>query len=176
MGTITTRQGKSGALRHTAQIRLKRDGQLLYTESRTFGTSTQANEWMRSREVELRRQLTPGKTTARGSISSNRPSRKRAQGGYKSDCAITRTLLLLIAEFGSGQILVSACCHYFGMSPEEAKRAAARQALPVPTFRLGSQKSPWVISALFLADYIDKRSLSGEEDWERLRYVAQCGR
>jgi len=65
-----------------------------------------------------------------------------------------RTLFLLLAEFGTGQIPVERCAHHFGMTPEQAKRTAARQQLPVPAFRLGSQKSPWLISAEHLAAHI----------------------
>jgi hypothetical protein len=80
----------------------------------------------------------------------------------------SRTLFLLVAEFGTGQIPVDRCCHHFGMKADEAKRAAARQALPVPAFRLGSQKSPWLIDAEKLAAYIDQRQKAAEEDWRKI--------
>ncbi|MGX9721391.1 pyocin activator PrtN family protein [Stenotrophomonas acidaminiphila] len=54
----------------------------------------------------------------------------------------TTTVFLLLAEFGTGHIPLERCCHHFGMKPKEANRRAARQSLPVPVFRLGSQKSP----------------------------------
>jgi Pyocin activator protein PrtN len=80
----------------------------------------------------------------------------------------SRTLFLLIAEFGCGQIPIDRCAHHFGMSSGEAKKAAARQQLPVPTYRLGSQKSPWLISAEDLANYIDEQRRKAQEDWSRL--------
>lgn len=80
----------------------------------------------------------------------------------------SKTLFLLLAEFGTGQIPVERCAHHFGMAPDEAKRAAARQKLPLPTFRLGSQKSPWVISADLLAAYIDAKRAAANEEWKRL--------
>ncbi|GGD45975.1 pyocin activator PrtN family protein [Pseudoxanthomonas indica] len=83
--------------------------------------------------------------------------------------ASSRTLFLLLAEFGSGQIPVERCCHHFGLQAEEAKRAAGRQQLPVPAFRLGSQKSPWLVSAEDLASFIDCRAREAREDWQRLR-------
>ena len=67
----------------------------------------------------------------------------------------TTTVFLLLAEFGTGHIPLDRCCHHFGMKPEEASKRAARQALPVPVFRLGSQKSPWLVAADVLATYID---------------------
>ncbi|WP_430980715.1 pyocin activator PrtN family protein [Stenotrophomonas terrae] len=45
-------------------------------------------------------------------------------------------------------------CHHFGKTPEEANKRAARQLLPVPVFRLGSQKSPWLVAADVLAAHI----------------------
>ena len=77
----------------------------------------------------------------------------------------SRTLFLLLAEFGTGQIPLERCCHHFGMKIEEAKRAAVRQALPVPVFRLGSQKSPWTVSAEKLAAYIDAKTAEAEREW-----------
>lgn len=53
MGTITSRRNKSGELRHTAQIRVKRDGQLIHSESQTFGSIALAKEWQRRRQAEL---------------------------------------------------------------------------------------------------------------------------
>ena len=77
-----------------------------------------------------------------------------------------------MAEFGTGHIPLVKCAHHFGFSPDEAKKAAAKQLLPVPAFRLGSQKSPWLISAGDLADYIDARRKSAEDDWARINATA----
>ena len=84
----------------------------------------------------------------------------------------SRTLFFLIAEFGTGQIPLTKCAHHFGLSVDEAKKAAARQLLPVPVFRLGSQKSPWLISAEDLAGYIDTRRKAAEDDWARINAAA----
>lgn len=81
----------------------------------------------------------------------------------------TRTLFLLIAEFGTGHITLDECAHHFGLSTAEAKKAAARQQLPVPAFRLGSQKSPWLISAEDLARYIDEQRRKARIDWSRIQ-------
>jgi hypothetical protein len=81
---------------------------------------------------------------------------------------VSRTLFLLLAEFGTGHIPVERCCQHFGMSAYEAKRAATRQQLPVPAFRLGSQKSPWLVSAEALANYIDERRKAAEVEWRKL--------
>jgi hypothetical protein len=80
----------------------------------------------------------------------------------------SRTLFLLLAEFGTGQIPVDKCCQHFGLDAAEAKRAASRQQLPVPAFRLGSQKSPWLVSAEHLASYIDARRAAADDEWRRI--------
>jgi hypothetical protein len=84
----------------------------------------------------------------------------------------SRTLFLLLAEFGTGQIPVERCAHHFGMKADEAKRAATRQQLPVPAFRLGSQKSPWLVSAEELAKHIDLKRRAAEDEWKRLNAAA----
>lgn len=55
---------------------------------------------------------------------------------------------------------------YFGLSPEEASRKAARHELPVPAFRLReSQKAPLVVSCQALGDYIDQVEAQARERW-----------
>ncbi|MCG8275362.1 pyocin activator PrtN family protein [Stenotrophomonas sp. NLF4-10] len=81
----------------------------------------------------------------------------------------TTTLFLLLAEFGTGHIPLEKCCHHFGMKPEEANRRAARQSLPVPVFRLGSQKSPWLVAADALAGYIDEQRDEATKQWQKLQ-------
>ena len=84
----------------------------------------------------------------------------------------SRTLFFLMAEFGTGHIPLAKCAHHFGLSAEEAKKAATKQSLPVPAFRLGSQKSPWLISAEDLAGYIDEKRKLAEVDWDRINSTA----
>lgn len=171
MGTITTRQCKSGALRHTAQIRLKRNGRVVHSEARTFGTTTRAKEWLRNREFEVRQQLAGRSArqtrTRLKTVDGSKNGRSAQPHGI--DPTTSQTLALLLIEFGSGQILLEKSCHYFGLNPAEAKRAAIRQSLPIPVFRLGSQKSPWMISAFHLAHHIEATSARSESDWRRLR-------
>ncbi len=52
MATITARKRKSGT-RYTAQIRIYRDGETVYTESETFDKKTMAQSWAKRRETEL---------------------------------------------------------------------------------------------------------------------------
>lgn len=81
----------------------------------------------------------------------------------------TTTVFLLLAEFGTGHIPLEKCCQHFGMKPEEANKRAARQSLPVPVFRLGSQKSPWLVAADVLAAYIDGQRDQATKQWQKLQ-------
>jgi hypothetical protein len=78
------------------------------------------------------------------------------------------TLFLVLAEYGTAQIQVERCAQHFGMTAQEAKAAARRQALPVPCYRLGSQKSPWVVDAAALADHIRAKRAAAEAEWKRI--------
>ncbi|MGH8039495.1 MAG: tyrosine-type recombinase/integrase, partial [Stenotrophomonas sp.] len=60
MGTITSRRRKDGSTGYTAQIRLKRDGQLVHSESETFSTKVLAKEWITRREAGLQLQRARG--------------------------------------------------------------------------------------------------------------------
>ncbi|GAB2507347.1 pyocin activator PrtN family protein [Microbulbifer agarilyticus] len=79
------------------------------------------------------------------------------------------TLFLLMAEFDSADIPLDRCCgKYFGLTWRKAAERARLQQLPVPAYRGGSQKSPWLISAADLAGHIDKCRAEAQHDWQRL--------
>lgn len=64
----------------------------------------------------------------------------------------------LLAEFGEANIpLTRVAPKYFGLSVDEAKRRAPGKSLPCRVFRLGGQKSPWLVSASDLAELIDEQ-------------------
>lgn len=54
MATIRARKNARGQVRYTAQIRLFEGGQVVYTESETFGKRAQAKAWADRREQQLR--------------------------------------------------------------------------------------------------------------------------
>lgn len=60
MGAIVSRRRKDGATGYTAQIRLKRDGQLVHSESETFSTRALAKERITRREADLQVQRARG--------------------------------------------------------------------------------------------------------------------
>lgn len=74
----------------------------------------------------------------------------------------------LLAEFdGRAELpLDEVAPRYFGISPRTASARAGAQALPIPAYRAGdSQKSPWLVSAVDLARYLDERRAEAHEMW-----------
>lgn len=73
-------------------------------------------------------------------------------------CYMNGTFFGLLAEFGEANIpLDKVAPKYFGLSNEEARRRAPARLLPCRAFRLGGQKSPWLVSAADLAELIDQQ-------------------
>lgn len=79
------------------------------------------------------------------------------------------TSLALMSIFKTPTIpLGDICERYFSLSYEEAMKKAARNELPVPTFRLtSSRKSPLMVSAESLGGWIDKTEAEARASWER---------
>lgn len=82
------------------------------------------------------------------------------------------TFFALMAEYGTGHIALDKCAHLFGLAAEEAAKRANKQTLPVPAFRAGSQKSPWLVDANALAGYLDRLKVKAAEDWVRIQRSA----
>ena len=77
----------------------------------------------------------------------------------------------LLAEFnGRSELpLDEVAPRYFGISARTASIRAGAQALPVPTYRAGdSQKSPWLVSAVDLARYLDEKRAEAKYLWEKV--------
>jgi integrase len=53
MGTILSRKRKDGTMGHTALIRIKKAGKLIYSETETFDRKPAAEAWLKKRETEL---------------------------------------------------------------------------------------------------------------------------
>jgi len=80
------------------------------------------------------------------------------------------TYFSLLAEFGTAHIpITDVGKKYFGYSEPEAKRAAISNKYPFPVFRAGSNKSPWVVDAGELADYLDKCIEKAKEEFKSVR-------
>jgi hypothetical protein len=79
----------------------------------------------------------------------------------------------LLAEFGAANIPLDRLApKYFGLSPAEAKRRAAAKQLPCRAFRLGGQKSPWLVSVVDLAELIDQRMVEAKETRSKKRSLS----
>lgn len=78
--------------------------------------------------------------------------------GNPQDSIVNSTYFGLLAEFGEANIPFERVApKYFGLSCAEARRRAPAKQLPCRAFRLGGQKSPWLVSATDLAELIDAR-------------------
>ena len=76
----------------------------------------------------------------------------------------------LLAEFGESEIPLERVCEkYFGLSTPKMKRRACLQQLPIPAYRAGSQKSPWLISAIDLAQHIDEKRSIAARQWANMK-------
>ena len=48
---------------------------------------------------------------------------------------------------------------------------SGRAALPVPAFRCGSQKSPWLVNVEDLADYIESQRRQALQEWQKVNGI-----
>ena len=57
MATIRTRQRKDGSLAYLSEVRVKRDGEIVHRESRTFERRGQAKAWAETREKRFAKEI-----------------------------------------------------------------------------------------------------------------------
>lgn len=70
-------------------------------------------------------------------------------------------------EFGKADVpLETMAARYLGLSPAIAKRQAASASLPLPAYRAGNQKSPWLVRITGLANWPDRERERGLSDWK----------
>ena len=82
---------------------------------------------------------------------------------------MSMTHFALLAKFGDTNIPLDKCCEeFFGLTPRKAFERARTNELPVPVFRLGSQKSPWLVDAKLLADFIEQRKAEALFQWAQI--------
>ena len=77
---------------------------------------------------------------------------------------------LLQNEFGGrAQVPVVEIAPLLGMAPKRALALARKNKLPFPAYRLGTQRSPWLVHVTDLARYSEfKRDLAAKEWFEKL--------
>ena len=79
------------------------------------------------------------------------------------------TMLLLLIEFETGEIpLTEIAQKYFGLDHRKAAEKARTQSLPIPVYRGGSQRSPWLVSAQDLAEYLDSKKSEARTEWKQV--------
>ncbi len=81
------------------------------------------------------------------------------------------TYYALLAEFQTAEIpLEKVSEKFFGLEPLTAASRAPNR-LPCPAYRGGSQKSPWLINAMDLAEHIDKKRGNAKQLWEKFNNI-----
>lgn len=85
MATINSRADRTGKLRHTATVRIKRNGKIVHRESATFSSKSAAIAWGKAREVELAK---PGALDPR----PDSPTLRRVIEDYLTDRAAVAEL------------------------------------------------------------------------------------
>lgn len=81
----------------------------------------------------------------------------------------TDTEVMLLALHRSPVVpLASICETWFGLGEPEARRRAALNTLPVPTFRgVDSNKAPLLVHVRDLARLADERAAAAADHWQR---------
>ena len=81
---------------------------------------------------------------------------------------MTQTELTLLAIHRAPAVpLADICERYFNIKPKVADRRARLNQLPVPAWRLGTQKSPFMVHVKDLAERIDTARESAAESWKK---------
>lgn len=74
-----------------------------------------------------------------------------------------------IAEFGTAQIpLESIAEKFLDMDAQTAKKKASKQQLPFPCIRVSGQKSPCLVDAGVLANFIDSKIEEAKTTWQKV--------
>jgi hypothetical protein len=67
-------------------------------------------------------------------------------------------------EFGRFPKLADVAKVFLGIEDQTtANRLAGTGKLPFPAFRMGSERSPWIVDVKYLAEYIDKKSIEAKQ-------------
>lgn len=77
------------------------------------------------------------------------------------------TVFMLLAEYETGDIPLGIIAEkYFGLSHKQMRNWALNQSFPFPVFRIGSQRSPWLVDIKELADYLTKLKYENRHRFE----------
>lgn len=80
---------------------------------------------------------------------------------------IPSTYFALMAEFGTGHIPITEIGKkYFGYDEAKAKKEAAAGSYPFPVFRVGSNKSVWMVDIAEMATFLDKAKEKAKAEYK----------
>lgn len=81
----------------------------------------------------------------------------------------THTYFSLLSEYGTSEIpLEDVCVKYFNLELQQARAKAARQELPVPSYKgRRTKKGIWLINAEDLALHLDSERAAARREWEQ---------
>lgn len=84
------------------------------------------------------------------------------------------TLMLLMARYETATIpLEDIREEYFNVTSKRESDAKARSHdYPIPVFKLGGQRSPWMVHIKDLAAHIDKVQQEQKEIWKKMNDAA----
>lgn len=81
--------------------------------------------------------------------------------------------LVLPTLYPKGGIpLTEICVEYLGMQERQAKERAAAKTLPFPCFKLGGNKSPWMVRVDDFIAHLDAQADAAREAWDCRREAA----
>ena len=88
MATIKNRQRKDGSLAYLSEVRVKRDGEIVHRESRTFDRRAQAEAWAVSRE----KRFTKGILIVKRPQSVKQATLRKVLQHYRKDVSAVRPM------------------------------------------------------------------------------------
>ena len=88
MATIKTRRRKDGSLAYLTEIRIKRGGEIVHRESRTFDRRGQASAWARTQEMKLAKR----DPTLNHRLRIEDPTLKEVLKNYREDVSVVRPM------------------------------------------------------------------------------------
>jgi hypothetical protein len=81
------------------------------------------------------------------------------------------TLFLLMAQYKEAIIPATIVAKkYFNHDEKKAKAECLRQGYPFPVFRLGNNKSEWMVAVADLAKYIDEQREKAEKEFKAVNH------
>lgn len=77
------------------------------------------------------------------------------------------TYFALMAEFNTAHIPITEIGKkYFGYDDQKSKTTAAKSQYPFPVFRVGTQKSVWMVDIAVMAEYLDKVKEKANQEYK----------